>query len=315
MKMLRISTILALIIILSFGSSTVQAITRISIGTGGTGGVYYPIGGGVAEVFNKYLEGVSARAEVSGASIENCRLVGANEQQLALANADAVYFAYRGEREYKQPLNILSMFTMYPSNMQPVCLKSAPINSIKDLRGKRIAVGPPGGTTYVMAWNILQAYGIGEKDITPIYQTFVESVAGLKDGNIDAAFILAGYPNSSILDLATTRAIKLIPIEQNMIEKITDEFKFYSESAVPGGIYKGIDEPTPGIAVMNVWLVNKDLPEDLVYKMVKVIFEHKDFLVTVHQKAADMNLKDAIKVPAPMHPGAIRYFKEVGALK
>ena len=315
MRILRISAILTLIIALGFGISTAQAITRISIGTGGTGGVYYPMGGGVAEVFNKYLEGVSARAEVSGASIENCRLVGVNEQQMALANADAVYFAYHGEREYKKPLNILSMFTMYPSNMQPVCLKSAPINSINDLRGKRVAVGPPGGTTYVMTWNILKTYGITDKDITPIYQTFVESVAGIKDGNIDAAFVLAGYPNSSILDLATTRSVKLIPIEKNMIDKITEEFKFYSDGVVPGGIYKGIPEPTPGIAVMNVWIVNKDLPEDLVYKMVKAIFEHKDFLVTVHKKAADMNLKLAVKVPSPMHPGAITYFKEVGALK
>jgi len=315
MRTIKISSILAIVICLSVGISTPQAVTRISIGTGGTGGVYYPIGGGVAEVFNKHLEGVSARAEVSGASIENCRLVGANEQQMALANADAVYFAYRGGREYKKPLDILSMFTMYPSNMQPVCLKSAPINSINDLRGKRIAVGPPGGTTYVMAWNILKTCGIAEKDIKPIYQTFVESVSGLKDGTIDAAFILAGYPNSAILDLATTRSIKLIPIEEDMIDKITKKFGFYSESAVPGGIYKGVDKPTPGIAVMNVWIVNKNLPESLVYKMVKVIFEQKDYLVSVHKKARDMNLKDAVKVPCPMHPGAIKYFKEVGALK
>jgi TRAP transporter TAXI family solute receptor len=315
MKKIKIITPIALVAFLCFGLSSAHSVTRISIGTGGTGGVYYPIGGGVAEVFNKYLEGVSARAEVSGASIENCRLVGANEQQIALANADAAYFAFRGEREYKKRLNILSMFTMYPSNMQPVCLKKAPMQSVKDLRGKRVAVGPPGGTTYVMAWNILNAYGIKEKDIRPVYQTFVESVGALKDGTIDAAFILAGYPNSSIMELTTTHAITLIPIEKEMIKKITEEFQFYSESAVPGGVYKGIDKPTPGIAVMNVWIVNKDIPETLVYKMVKAIFDHKDFLVTVHKAAEQMNLEDAIKVPIPMHPGAIKYFKEVGALK
>lgn len=308
-----ISMFFVLFMLLAF--TNVYAQTRISIGTGGTGGVYYPIGGGVAEILNKYVEGVTARAEVSGASTENCRLVGANEQQIALANADAVYYAYHGGREFKKPLKILSMFSMYPSNMQIVCLKSSAIKSIADLKGKRVAVGPPGGNTFIMTWAILKAYGFGEKDIKPVYQTFVESVASLKDGGIDAAFILAGYPNSAILDLATTRDIHLIPIEKSIIDKITAEYKFYADGVVPAGVYRGVDQPTPGLAVMNVWIAYKDLPENLVYKIVKAIFDHKDYLVTVHKKVADMNLKDAVKVPCPMHPGAIKYFKEVGALK
>ncbi len=315
MEKLKIRILIFLAVFFILGLSMSQAATRISIGTGGTGGVYYPIGGGVAEVFNKHIEGVTARAEVSGASTENCRLVGANEQQIALANADAVYYAYNGGREFKQPLKILSMFSMYPSNMQPVCLKSSPIKSIQDLKGKRVAVGPPGGNTFIMSWAILKAHGFSEKDIKPVYQTFVESVASMKDGGIDAAFILAGYPNSAILDLATTRDIRLIPIEKKMLDKITEEYRFYAEGAVPGGIYKGVGQPTPGLAVMNVWIAYKDLAESLVYKMVKAIFDHKAYLVTVHKKAADMNLKDAVKIPCPMHPGAIKYFKEVGALK
>jgi len=313
MKSKPIIIALLLTFVLSF--SNAQAITRISIGTGGTGGVYYPIGGGVAEVFNQHIEGVTARAEVSGASTENCRLVGADEQQIALANADAVYNAYHGTREFKKPLTILSMFSMYPSNMQIIALKDSPINSIADMKGKRIAVGPPGGNNFVMTWIILKAYGFTEKDIDPVYQTYVESVAGLKDGNLDAAFILAGVPTSSILDIATTRSIKMIPIEESMIKKITDEYGFYTDGTVPGGVYRGVDSPTRGIAVMNVWIVNKDLSDDLVYKMTKAIFDNKDYLITVHKKAGDMNLKDAVKVPCPMHPGAIRYFKEVGALK
>ena len=314
MRKVSLFSVLAIAALLIAGFGPARA-ERISIGTGGTGGVYYPMGGGVAELFNKYLKGVNARAEVSGASIENCRLVGANEQQLALANADAVYFAYNGGREFKKALPVLSMFAMYGSNMQPVCLKSSPIKSLKDLKGKKVAVGPPGGTTYVMTWNILKAYGIGKKDLTPIYQSFAESVNGLKDGTIDAAFILAGYPNSSILDLATTRDLRLIPMEKDMVDKVTDEFKFYSPGVVPGGVYRGNDTDTPGIAVMNIWVTNKGLPTDLVYNMVKVIFDHQDYLITVHKKAKDMNLKDAVKVPCPMHPGATKYFKEVGALK
>jgi TRAP transporter TAXI family solute receptor len=315
MEKLKIRILIFLAVFFILGLSISQAATRISIGTGGTGGVYYPIGGGVAEVFNKYIEGVTARAEVSGASTENCRLVGSNEQQIALANADAVFYAYKGGREFKQPLKILSMFSMYPSNMQIVCLKSSPIKSIQDLKGKRVAVGPPGGNTFVMSWVILKAHGFSEKDIKPVYQTFVESVASMKDGGIDAAFILAGYPNSAILDLATTRDVRLIPIAPKLLDKITEEYKFYAEGAVPGGIYKGVGQPTPGLAVMNVWIVYKDLAESLVYKMVKAIFDHKAYLVTVHKKAADMNLKDAVKIPCPMHPGAVKYFKEAGALK
>jgi TRAP transporter TAXI family solute receptor len=312
MKTVKIAILIAGLI-LSFQYA--GAATRINIGTGGTGGVYYPIGGGVAEVLNKYVEGVTARAEVSGASTENCRLVGSNEQQIALANADAVYYAYHGGREFKQPLKILSMFSMYPSNMQIVVLKSSPIHSIQDLKGKRVAVGPPGGNNFVMTWSILKTYGFTEKDIKPVYQTYVESVGSMKDGAIDAVFVLAGYPNSAILDLATTRDIRMIPMESRIIQKVTDEYKFYSDGAVPAGVYRGVDKPIPGIAVQNVWIAYKDLPKSLVYGIVKAIFDQQKYLVTVHKKAADMNLRDAVKVPCPMHPGAIQYFKEAGALK
>ncbi len=141
MKKHKMIMLTLFVLFLFFAFNNVNAQIRISIGTGGTGGVYYPIGGGVAEILNKYVGGVTARAEVSGASTENCRLVGANEQQIALANADAVYYAYQGGREFKKPLKILSMFSMYPSNMQIVCLKSSPIKSIADLKGKRVALG------------------------------------------------------------------------------------------------------------------------------------------------------------------------------
>ncbi|MFH1006939.1 MAG: TAXI family TRAP transporter solute-binding subunit [Candidatus Latescibacterota bacterium] len=315
MKTGKIFIPLVVTVMFILGLSNAQAQTRISIGTGGTGGVYFPMGGGVAEVFNKYLKGVTARAEVTGASTENARLVGANQQQIALANADTAYYAYHGQREFKKPLDILSMFSMYPSNMQIVCLKDSPINSIADLKGKRVAVGPPGGNTFVLTWVILKAHGFTEKDIKPVYQTFVESVDSIRDGNIDAVFILAGYPNSAVLDLANTRSIKLIPTADSMIKKIFEEYKFYTGSPIPAGTYKGVDQPIQSVVIMNIWIVNKTLPDDLVYRMVKAIFDHKDFLVSVHTKAADMNLRDAVQVPCPMHPGAIRYFKEVGALK
>jgi len=183
------------------------------------------------------------------------------------------------------------------------------------LEGKRVAVGPPGGNNFVMTWTILKAYGFTEKDIKPVYQTYVESVGAMKDGAIDAVFVLAGYPTSAILDLSTTRDIRMIPMESNMIKKVTDEFKFYSDGAVPPGVYRGVTQTIPGLAVQNVWIAYKDLPETLVYKIVKAIFDQKDYLVTVHKKAAEMNLQDAVKVPCPMHPGAIKYFKEKGALK
>jgi TRAP transporter TAXI family solute receptor len=315
MKTFKTRILVFFLILLFLGAMNADSATRINIGTGGTGGVYYPMGGGVAEVLNKHVEGVTARAEVSGASTENCRLVSTNEQQIALANADAVYYAYNGGREFKQPLKILSMFSMYPSNMQIVCLKNSPIQSIQDLKGKRVAVGPPGGNNFVMTWTILKAYGFTEKDIKPVYQTYVESVGAMKDGAIDAVFVLAGYPTSAILDLSTTRDIRMIPMESNMIKKVTDEFKFYSDGAVPPGVYRGVTQTIPGLAVQNVWIAYKDLPETLIYKIVKAIFDQKDYLVTVHKKAAEMNLQDAVKVPCPMHPGAIKYFKEKGALK
>jgi len=311
----RILIPLAVTVMFIVGPATAQAQTRISIGTGGTGGVYFPMGGGVAEVFNKYLKGVTARAEVTGASTENARLVSTNKQQIALANADAAYYAYHGQRDFKKPLDILSMFSMYPSNMQIVCLKKSPINSIADMRGKRVAVGPPGGNNLVLSYAILKAHGLTEKDIKPVYQTYVESVDALKDGNIDAAFIFAGYPNSAILELSNTHEIKLIPTADAMIKKISEEYKFYTGSPIPAGTYKGVNQPIQSVVVMNIWIVYKHLADDLVYRMVKVIFDNKAFLTSVHAKAADMNLKDAVDVPCPMHPGAIRYFKEVGALK
>lgn len=297
-----------------------KEVIMISIGTGGTSGTYYPVGGGLAELINKKVEGMYATAEATGASIENARLVSKNELQIGIANSFAVYYARRGEPPFEpneKLENLVALCTNHPSNTAIVVRADSPYKTIADLRGKVLSIGAPGGTNYVTAMAILEAYGLTEKDFEPRYETFAEAVQSFKEGSIDAAFMQGGMPMASIIDLTSSMECRLLPIEQEYFKKIHEKHPYYVEDVIPAGTYKGIDEDIPSIKVWNIMFTNTEMSEDSIYRILSAWYEPEslEYMRAVHPSQEYMTLEDAPTVPVPLHPGAERFWKEKGVLK
>lgn len=284
---------------------------RITIGTGSTGGVYYPLGGGMAQIFSNTIDGVSATAEVTGASIENSRRVGNGEMTLGIGNANTVYFAKEGINGFRQSYPLQAMAALYPSTFQLVVRADSGIDSIEDLDGKRVAVGPPGGATRVMADAVFEAYGI---KIAPQYLDFTEATESLKDRNLDASVVLAAFPTPTVIDLGTTAKIKVLSISDDMVAKIHKEYPYYIGGQLPGEVYDGVGD-VQTIQIWNILFANADADQDMIYKMTKAIFDNHDKLKAIHPAAKQIQAKTAVNVPIPLAPGAKKYYQEVGALK
>ncbi len=298
--------------------SSSLAQTKITIATGGTGGVYYPYGGTMAEIITKFVPGVTATAEVTGASVENVRLVGQKKVELGLSMNDTVYQAYNGEGKFAGSKidSLRTVFQMYPNLYHIVTLKKYPIYTISDLKGKKVSVGAPGSGTELKTSQVLPALGITYKDIKVYRLSFAENTTQLRDGTIEVGIWSVAPPTSSIIDLATTHEIRFIPFSKEEIEKIEKEYPYYVGSVIPKNTYKGQTEDVPTIAVWNSVVCHKDLPEDLVYRITKAIFENKKMLVDTHKIAEFTDPKvSATKSPIPIHPGALKYYREIKVIK
>ena len=301
-----------LFLALVFTGTAIAKTTFISIGTGGTGGVYYPYGGGVAEIWSKYVKGVKAVAEVTGASVENVKLAHKGETVIGEVMADTVIAGYEGLSKFKgKKHNILSMAIMYPNVMHVVTLKKSGITNIEQVKGKNISTGSPGSGTNFMAEAMFKALGIPLDSYKDSRLSFTETANALRDGTIEVGFWCVGPPTSSILDLSTTHDISVIEITPEQTKKIVEYDKAYTSVDLFGGAYRGVDKAVPTIGVMNVIIAQKSLDTDLVYNLVKALYEHNDYLVKIHPLAAFTTPENAVKyAPIPLHPGTIKYLKE-----
>jgi uncharacterized protein len=297
------------------GVSAQAKTEHISISTGGTGGVYYPYGGGLAEIFTRYAEDVKAVAEVTGASVENVKLAHKGETVIAEAMNDVVYQGYNGIGKFEgKPQNILAMFQMYPHHYHIVTLKGKGINTIGDIKGHKVSVGAPGsGTEFKTNLVLQEALGIPYSSFKVFRLSFTENANALKDGTIDVGIWDVAAPTSSIMDLSMTRDIQVIPFSKEEVDKVCKKFPFYSPFEMPAGIYKGQDEPVANPSVWNTVACTATLDEELVYKLVKAVFEHIDYLKQIHPFAKYTTPENAVKHSViPLHPGAIKYYKEIG---
>ncbi|UCD89763.1 MAG: TAXI family TRAP transporter solute-binding subunit [Desulfobacterales bacterium] len=312
--MKRVSIILSLCVVLALAGPAAAKITFVSIGTGGTGGIYYPYGGGVAEIWSKYVKGVKAVAEVTGASVENVKLAHKGETVIGEVMGDVAVAGYNGLSKFKgKKHNILSMAIMYPNLLQIVALKKSGITNIEQVTGKNISTGSPGSGTNFMAEVVLKALGIPLDSFKDSRLSFTESANALKDGTIDIGTWSVGPGTSSILDLATTHDINIISFTPDQTKKILEANKTYSSVDLAGGVYRGVDKAVPTIGVWNVMICQKSLDADLVYKLVKALYEHNDYLRKIHPSAAYTTPENAVKYsPIPLHPGTIKYLKEKG---
>jgi len=312
--MKQASIILSICIVLALAGPVAAKTTFISIGTGGTGGIYYPYGGGVAEIWSRYVKGVRAVAEVTGASVENVKLAHKGETVIGEVMADVAVAGYEGLSKFKgKKHNILSMAIMYPNLLQMVALKKNSITNIEQVKGKNISTGSPGSGTNFMAEVVLKALGIPLDSYKDSRLSFTESSNALRDGTIEIGTWSVGPGTSSILDLATTHDINIIPFTSEQAKKILAANKSYSFVELAGGVYRGVDKPVLTIGVWNVIICQKSLDTDLVYKLVKALYEHNDYLCKIHPSAAYTTPENAVKYsPIPLHPGTIKYLKEKG---
>ncbi len=297
------------------GSAVAQ---NISIATGGTGGVYYPLGGGMAAVLSKNVPGLQATAEVTGGSVDNLKLISTGKPYLGMVMSDAAQDALKGVDKFngnKVPLKTLMV--MYPNRMHVVSIEGKGVNTMADLKGKRVSTGAPGSATEVMAFRLIEAVGLDkDKDMKRERLSVAESVNALKDGKIDAFFWVGGLPTAAVTDLANTPGTKIKMIDHaNAVAAMNKKYgNLYIEDVIDKSIYKGMEADNKQATVMNILVAHENLDEKTAYNIVKTVFEKKDELIAVHKEATNFRLdsQKASASPIPFHPGAIRYYAEKG---
>ncbi|GBF34742.1 TRAP transporter solute receptor [Desulfocucumis palustris] len=288
-------------------------VERISVATGGTGGTYYPYGGGMVGIINSKAENVEATAEVTGASVENARLLDSGEAQMGLLMNDVVYQAYKGENQFDKPIELRTFMGMYANIMHVVTLADGSAKSIADIKGKKVSVGAPGSGTENMSNQIFESLGIKYDDFQVMRLSFSENTEALRDHVIDVGVWSVGAPTSSIMDLATTHKIRILPFTDQEMAKITEKYPYYNATVIPAGTYSGIDQDVHTPAVWNSVVVHKSMSEELAYKLAKALFENNADLVAVYAGAKESTPENTIaSAVVPLHPGVIKYFKEKG---
>ncbi len=289
---------------------------QLSIATGGTGGVYYPIGGGLAEVINTHVDGYSATAEVTGASVENMGLIATGDADIAIALADTVAQAYTGTGRFdgQQLPMVRGLASLYANMVHIVALEGSGITSLNDLRGKRVSIGAPGSGTEVNTGAILEANGLTYDDIDEQRLNFNETADALANGDIDAGFWSVGSPTSSILNLATTQDIVIIALTEEQLAAAKAADSTFATTTLPGGTYNGVDEDIPVLGIPNVLTVSSEMSDDLAYAITSAMFKNIAEIQAVHPAANQTTVEFTLDAtPVPLHPGAIRYFEEIGA--
>ncbi|HEY8070305.1 MAG TPA: TAXI family TRAP transporter solute-binding subunit [Burkholderiales bacterium] len=291
---------------------------NISIATGGTGGVYYPLGGGLAAVLSKNIPGLQATAEVTGGSVANLQLIGTGKPYLALTQADAAIDAVKGQDKFAgKPVPVRTLAVLYPNRMHVVTVEGTGIAKIADMKGKRVSTGSGGSATEVFAFRVIEAAGLDkDKDITRERLGVAESVSALKDRKIDAFFWVGGLPTAGVTDLANSPGVKIKMIEiASLVPAMTKKYgNIYVQDVIPKSTYKGMEDDNHQATVTNLLVAHQNMDDKTVYNILKAMFDHRDDLIRVHKEAENIKLENQ-KTEAssiPWHPGAIKYFAEKG---
>ena len=290
--------------------------TPLKMATGGTTGTYYAYSGTVSQVLSQKIDNLSFDVQSTGASKANIYLVADKEADIAIVQNDVMYYAFNGTDLFAgdKVTGFSAMAGVYAEVCQIVA--KGGITSVEDLRGKRVSVGDIGSGVEFNARQILEAYGITFADIVVNNLSFGDSATAFKDDKIDAFFCVAGAPTTAIVELATTNQIKLLEIGDAYVAKLVEKYPFYTKYDIPAGTYKGVDTASQTVAVVASYIVKDDLNKDLVYDMTKALFENAEEIAIGHLKGAELDPAYSVSsISIPMHPGAEKYYKEIGIIK
>jgi TRAP transporter TAXI family solute receptor len=290
---------------------------NIFIATGPTSGVYYPMGGGMADILTKYVPGLNATAGTTAGSVANLQLMASGKAEVALSMADASWDAYKGQEKFQgKPIGVRALMVLYPNRMHVVTVEGTGISKFTDLKGKRVSTGAVNSATEVMATRLLDAYGMSPKDFTQERLDPGKSADAIKDRKLDAFFWVGGVPTSAVTDLAATPGmkIKLIDHADGVDAMVKKYGPLYVKDVIPAKSYQGQDAPNQIATVWNVLIADAKLPDQVAYNIVKTMFERKEDMIRVHAEARNFDLKYQTNAAAviPFHPGAVKYFAEKG---
>ena len=297
------------------GLSSVYAAESLTLGTGGTTGTYYAVGGVMATVLNPLMENADLTVTSTGASKANIQLIDVEEADLAIVQNDVMYYAYTGTDLFEEEgayETFSSVAGLYDETIQIVTCSDS-IASVADLKGKTVSVGDAGSGVEFNAKQILEAYDMTFDDINVVNASFGDSADSLKDGKIDAAFIVAGAPTTAVVDLATTKAIHLVQLDEEHIKTLQDKYDFYTATTIPAGTYDGVEEDATTVSVRATLIASNNVSEDAIYELLKAMFDNQEALIAGHAKFEFLNLEDAVKgISVPFHAGAKKYYEEQG---
>ena len=312
---MRFTKFLAAIAVAATSTAFAQ---NISIATGGTGGVYYPMGGGLAAVLSKHVSGMQATAEVTGGSVDNLNLIASGKPYVGFSMVDAALDASKGKDKFEgRPVNLRTLLVLYPNRMHVVTTEATGIKKMSDLKGKRIATGSAGSATEVMSIRLLEAAGLDpNKDVTRERLSVAESVNAIKDRKIEAFFWVGGLPTAAVTDLVNTPGTKIRIIDHaDAVAAMNKKYgNLYYADTIPKATYSGMATDNKMASVANILLVNANMPDDQAYKIVKAVFDHQKDLIAVHQEYANVTIagQKQASTPIDFHPGAVKYIQEKG---
>ena len=305
---------------LIFGALTAQAADskRLTLATGGTSGVYFPLGGAIANTLGTKSNGdVSVTAQATGASGENMRLVQAGDVDIAIVQNDVADAAFNGTAPFKGKLeDVRAIGRLYPEYLHIVASKNSGIQNLEDFKGKKISVGARGSGNEVNCRQIFDFYGLDYKNLEPIFLPYGETADQFKDRQIDGFVFTIGTPNPAIQDITTTQEVTFVPLTGAKADEVIAKFPFLVKDAIPAGTYKGQDAAVPTLSVQAILVANKDMPDDVAYALTKTLYENTDSVAKAHNKGAEIKLQNAADgITIPFHPGAEKYLREQGVLK
>ncbi|MGI6125489.1 MAG: TAXI family TRAP transporter solute-binding subunit [Planifilum sp.] len=314
MKRVSFIIFLASLLVLSAcgGGSGADDRLFLTIATGGQSGVYYPLGATLGQLYETEL-GAQTSVQATGASVENINLLDKKRAELAIIMGDAASQAYEGTGPFdKKVQSFAAVAALYPNYVQVITTVDTGIETIEDLKGKRVGVGAPNSGVELNARAILEAHGMSYEDFDEDYLSYSEAIDGIKNGTVDAAFVTSGIPNPAVTDLSTSHKVKVIPIEGKGMKKLKELYPYYAENTIPKDTY-GNKEDVPTASIMNLLVVQTDLDEETVYRLTKTMFENLKKVHNAHNAAKEIQLETAKEsVPIPFHPGAEKYFEEAG---